>query len=166
MQACHALTNAGHELVCVSALPAKFREARERNLRHLGFPIETVYATDNTHGVRSPKADLLNTMRPLAFVDDYLPYLVGVDGDIHAALIMRGANGSPNQGEHLALAASRHGNLLEFSHWREARKGIACKCRQLCSESEHHALEIQRPLCSLGASGFALRRLRRSLRDP
>ncbi|MGE0289767.1 MAG: HAD family hydrolase [Bradyrhizobium sp.] len=80
VQACHALTNAGHELVCVSALPAKFRQARERNLRQLGFPIEMVYATDNTHGLRSPKADLLNTIRPLAFVDDFLPYLVGVEG--------------------------------------------------------------------------------------
>lgn len=121
VQACHALTNAGHELVCVSALPAKFRGARERNLRQLGFPIETAYATDNTAGPRSPKADLLHTIRPLAFVDDFLPYLVGVDGDIHSALIMRGANGSPNQGERLALAASQHGSLLEFSHWWNER---------------------------------------------
>jgi len=117
VDACHALSNAGYELVCVSALPEKFGQARQRNLRRLGFPIETVHATEHTAGARSPKADLLNMMRPVAFVDDYLPYLVGIDSGIHSALIVRSINGSPNCGEHLRLAASQHRNLKEFSDW-------------------------------------------------
>jgi len=40
VDACHALANAGYELVCVSALPEKFRLARQRNLSRLGFPID------------------------------------------------------------------------------------------------------------------------------
>lgn len=115
--ACHALRKAGYDLICVTALPEKYREARHRNLRQLGFPIETVHATDNVNSGRSPKADVLNALRPVAFVDDYLPYLVGVHEDIHSALITRSSNGSPNHGEHLPLAKSQHGDLLEFSRW-------------------------------------------------
>ena len=117
LDACDALTRAGYDLVCVSALPTQFRQARANNLRQLGFPIEVVYATGHLDAPRSPKADVLHKIRPVAFVDDYLPYLLGIDEEIHCALIMRGMSGSPNQGPHLCLAASRHQNLLEFSKW-------------------------------------------------
>ncbi|QDL36404.1 hypothetical protein [Rhodoferax sediminis] len=76
-----------------------------------------VYATDSTDSGRSPKANVLNAPGPVAFVEDYLPYLVGVDPAIHSALIMRGRNGTPNCGEGLRLAASQHSSLVEFSRW-------------------------------------------------
>ena len=117
LQACQALTGAGYELVCVTALPAKFQAARLQNLRQHGFPIETVYATDGADCGRSPKANVLNSLRPIAFVDDYLPHLVGVDPTIHSALIMRGRHGSPNSGEQLTHAASLHCSLPKFSRW-------------------------------------------------
>lgn len=118
VEACQVLTAAGYELVCVTALPEQFREARQQNLRLHGFPIDVVYAVDNDAKAGcSPKAQVLNALRPVAFVDDYLPYLVGVDPAIHSALIMRGRHDSPNTGENLRLAASRHGSLLEFSRW-------------------------------------------------
>lgn len=116
VEACHLLTAAGFELVCVTALPEEFRSARERNLRAHGFPIDMVHATDNiAPGGHSPKAETLHRLRPVAFVDDYLPYLIGIDSSIHRALIMRAATGSPNVGEALRFADSQHADLLAFA---------------------------------------------------
>jgi phosphoglycolate phosphatase-like HAD superfamily hydrolase len=117
VEACHELTAAGYELVCVTALPEEFRSARERNLRVHGFPIDLVHATDNVATRASPKADTLNALKPIAFVDDYLPYFTGVDSAIHRALILRGVAGSPNTGELLTNTDSQHADLLAFANW-------------------------------------------------
>lgn len=118
IEACHALHDAGFELVCVSALEAEYESARLRNLRDLGFPIERVVATGNAIGVRSPKADAIAALDPEAFVDDYLPYLRGVPSHVHTALVMRGPNGSPNAGDEMTLAHSVHEDLAAFAaHW-------------------------------------------------
>lgn len=131
VEACHLLTEAGFELVCVTALPEAFRAARERNLREHGFPIHMVHATDNAAiDERSPKAETLHRLRPLAFVDDYLPYLIGVDGSIHRALIMRGQTGSPNQGEAMRHVDSQHADLLGFAKWWIAGAARADEPRQ------------------------------------
>jgi phosphoglycolate phosphatase-like HAD superfamily hydrolase len=116
--ACQRLHDAGHELVCVSALDLEFEAARLRNLRAHGFPIERVIATGNAEGERSPKAEAIERLRPIAFVDDYLPYLRGLPGDVHTALVMRAPNGSPNAGAELTLARSVHRDLADFAeHW-------------------------------------------------
>ncbi len=118
LAACQRLHDAGFELVCVSALEQEFEAARLRNLRDLGFPIERVIATGNAEGVRSPKADTIEALRPVAFVDDYAPYLRGVPPGVHNALILRAPNGSPNTGPDLALASSVHDDLSGFAeHW-------------------------------------------------
>ena len=104
IEACHRLHDAGHELICVSALELEFEAARLRNLRDLGFPIERVIATGNAAGERSPKADTIEALRPIAFVDDYIPYMRGVPAHVHTALITRAPNGSPNTGADMALA--------------------------------------------------------------
>ncbi|AKJ27416.1 HAD family hydrolase [Caldimonas brevitalea] len=117
IEACHALKRAGYELVCVSALPAVYAEARRRNLLDHGFPIDRVVATGHTAAERSPKAEVLEQLRPVAFVDDYLPYMVGVPEDVHTALVLREPNGSPNVGEHLALVKSQHADLAAFAAW-------------------------------------------------
>lgn len=117
IEACHKLATAGYELVCVTALPEEFRAARERNLRVHGFPIDLVHATDSVATAASPKADTLNVLKPTAFVDDYLPYFLGVDSAIHRALILRGVTGSPNTGELLVHTDSRHADLLAFANW-------------------------------------------------
>lgn len=125
LDAAMSLHAAGFELVCVSALPLKFEAARLRNLRALGFPIERVLATPATpEGVSSPsvKAQALAQLRPVAFVDDYAPYLRDIPAGIHAALILREPNGSPNTGEDLALAHSKHEDLAEFARWWLNRK--------------------------------------------
>lgn len=115
LEACVRLHDAGFELVCVTALDSEFESSRLKNLRALGYPIERVYATPHDGGHRSPKADTLAELRPIAFVDDYLPYLRGVAPDVHTALITRGATGGPNGGPELALAKSTHLDLAEFA---------------------------------------------------
>jgi phosphoglycolate phosphatase-like HAD superfamily hydrolase len=118
VDACHRLRDAGFDLVCVSALELEFEAARLRNLRDLGFPIERVIATGNAAGERSPKADTIAVLQPIAFVDDYLPYLRGVPGHVHTALVLRAPNGSPNIGPDMALAKSVHDDLAGFAdHW-------------------------------------------------
>lgn len=116
--ACQRLHQAGFELVCVSALEPRFEAARLGNLRALGFPIERVVATGHTVGETSPKAAALRALRPVAFVDDYLPYLRGIPREVHAALVLRAPNGSPNVGDELELAHSTHADLADFAdHW-------------------------------------------------
>lgn len=117
VEACHALAQAGHELVCVTALPERFRAARERNLRLHGFPIDLVHATDNQVSLTSPKAATLNALKPRAFVDDYLPYFVDVQPNIHRALVLRGVTGTPNTGELLVHTDSQHADLSAFARW-------------------------------------------------
>ncbi|HZE91951.1 MAG TPA: HAD family hydrolase [Rhizobacter sp.] len=116
VSACHRLHKAGFDLVCVTALDLRYEAARLNNLRALGFPIERVLATGNSGTERSPKADAVNELRPVAFVDDYLPYLRGVHAAIHTALILREPHGSPNAGSEMSLAKSMHADLAAFSH--------------------------------------------------
>jgi phosphoglycolate phosphatase-like HAD superfamily hydrolase len=115
VEACERLYGAGFDLVCVSALDAPFESARLSNLRALGFPIERVVATGRTVGERSPKADAIDALRPIAFVDDYLPFLRGIDAEVHTALVLRAPHGSPNTGPELALARSIHPDLAAFA---------------------------------------------------
>lgn len=117
IEACKDLKSAGYLLVCVTALPDRFAAARKRNLQRLGFPIEIVMATGKHAEGKSPKADALHSLRPVAFVDDYLPYMAGVHPDVHQALIVRSPNGSPNTGGALLSVASKHNSLREFSEW-------------------------------------------------
>ncbi len=56
LEACRALHAAGHRLVCVSALPPQFGDARLRNLHKLGFPIDSVIATGRAVGIPSSTA--------------------------------------------------------------------------------------------------------------
>ena len=116
LEACLALKEGGFTLVRVSAIQEKFRDARAQNLADIGFPLQDVYAAPSkgTHS-ESPKAARLHSLMPVAFVDDYAPYLQGVSSSIHKALILREPNGSPNTGEALKLADSTHKNLLAFS---------------------------------------------------
>jgi phosphoglycolate phosphatase-like HAD superfamily hydrolase len=120
LQACHQLNEAGFELVCVSAIDKEFEDARLQNLQDLGFPIQRVIATGHSTGDRSPKADAIESLAPVAFVDDFLPYMRGLPTSVHTALILRGPNGSPNTADEASIIRSRHSDLAEFAiHWLE-----------------------------------------------
>jgi hypothetical protein len=132
VQACLDLVAHGYELVCVSALDAPFAKARLKNLNALGFPIESVIATGNDASIVSPKAQAIASLKPVAFVDDYLPYHQGVLPTVHKALIRREENGSPNVGPVLAEVDSQHLNLREFTDWWIA----SGTHRSLCAPSQ------------------------------
>jgi phosphoglycolate phosphatase-like HAD superfamily hydrolase len=118
VEACYRLDDAGYELVCVTALESQFQKARLANLKTLGFPIRRVITTGHQDGERSPKADAIEKLRPVAFVDDYIAYLRGIPSAVHTALILRAPNGSPNVGEDLKHARSVHQDLAAFAnHW-------------------------------------------------
>ena len=119
LDACERLVNAGFELVCVTALAPKFQDARRRNLLGLGFPIQKVIATGSVPvGNISPKAQTIEALQAVAFVDDYLPYHQGIHSSAHLALITRETNGSPNTGIGLEAVDSSHTNLATFaSFW-------------------------------------------------
>ena len=60
LQACQVSNEAGYRLVCVSALNAKYGQARRKNLSDLGFPIDDVVITDGLDGKVSPKANAIS----------------------------------------------------------------------------------------------------------
>ena len=115
VSACNRLHDAGFDLICVSALDAEFESARLHNLRAHGFPIERVIATGHAEGDRSPKAEAIELVMPVAFVDDYLPYFRGMPSHVHTALILRAPNGSPNKGPEMEAVYSIHADLAEFA---------------------------------------------------
>lgn len=117
LDACNRLHDEGFELICVSALESRFENARLDNLQSLGFPIHRVIATPNSNGTISPKAKVLNSLQPVAFADDFLPYHRGVSKKIHKALITRETNGSPNIGADLKEVDSIHNSLAKFAAW-------------------------------------------------
>mgnify|MGYP003384730147 CR=1 FL=1 len=117
LEACILLKEAGYDLVCVSALKETYRLSRLKNIRDHGFPIDDVIATEHSDASISPKAKALSDLKPVAFVDDYLPYFRGVPTSIHMALITREPNGTPNIGDELDNVSSSHSNLLEFAKW-------------------------------------------------
>lgn len=117
VEACHRLAEAGHELVCVTAIQTEFQDARLKNLRNAGFPIERIVATPSSLYGSSPKVAVLTELQPVAFVDDYLPYFAGIPAEIHAALILREPNGSPNVGPELDQVDSQHTDLADFANW-------------------------------------------------
>jgi hypothetical protein len=117
LSACKILVSSGYQLVCVTALDNRFAASRTRNLQDLGFPIYQVITTGNDATVKSPKATALSDLKPVAFVDDYAPYLVGIDGPIHKALVMRDPVGSPNTRSALDHSDSQHTDLLDFARW-------------------------------------------------
>lgn len=121
LEACRLLVENGCDLVCVTALHHDHRDARQSNLTALGFPIGSVHTTPHSNADMdgsSPKASFLEQLKPVAFVDDFLPYMRGVSSNIHRALIMRGSNGSPNSAyAGSGCVDSAHATLLDFARW-------------------------------------------------
>lgn len=120
-EACDILHQAGYELVCVTAIDEIHRGYRIQNLMDHGLPIDRVYAAGTAHRTDglSPKATILADLKPVAFIDDHLPYFKGVHPRIHKALIDRaqGQASNPNQGPDLSMTDSQHMSLLGFSRW-------------------------------------------------
>lgn len=124
VSACNALVSYGYEVICVSALDKKFESARLRCLQKQMFKIDKVHATGkpdfNCTYNTSPKAEIVNKIKPVAFVDDYLVYHAGIDEKVHKALITREQEGSPNNCPELQEKIpvnSKHSTLSDFALW-------------------------------------------------
>ena len=99
-------------------MPEKFQAARLQNLFQLGFPIETIFTVEHTESMVSPKAAIINSLKPVAFVDDYLPYMLGIHGDIYRAMITRETEGSPNTEKLFNSVSSQHADIQDFvQYW-------------------------------------------------
>lgn len=124
IKACHDLVSMGYDLVCVTALDPKNKQARMDNLKNLGFPIDVVYSTGSDFdGPVSPKADTINKLKPAYFVDDFARYFYGVDSRLNRVLIDRNPIDSPNIG-HDHLWDRSFDRLDEFVHWLKIHEGV------------------------------------------
>lgn len=66
----------------------------------------------------SPKAAIIDSLKPVAFVDDYLPYMLGIHGDIYRAMITRETEGSPNTEKLFNSVSSQHADIQDFvQYW-------------------------------------------------
>jgi len=119
-QACELLRDAGYDLVCVTALQAQYKAARETNLRELGMGISAVHAV-GAPGLGNPKTAILRQLQPQAFVDDCLPFLQRVPRSIWRALIEGRPHGSPNRDPRCVPPNARYASLLEFAEAWVAR---------------------------------------------
>lgn len=117
IEACQVLHDAGYELACVTAMEQRFAEARQRNLRKLGFPISRVLAVSGDAACGSPKRGALEQLGAQVLVDDFLPFLVGLPATVHSALIDRNPTSSPNRGPARELLGSSHPDLVSFAQW-------------------------------------------------
>lgn len=124
VQAVNRLYNAGYDIVCVSALPEQYAEQRQLGLYKQGFPPMSVFAVgapaDATQAHGNPKAKVLNSLKPICFVDDYLAYHEGVSDATMKVLIDRNPVGSPNHDleiKNRVKVDMTCKNLVEFSNW-------------------------------------------------
>ncbi|UJR16548.1 hypothetical protein I4U23_003448 [Adineta vaga] len=88
VQACQLLHDAGYELICVTAMPARFIEHRLENFRSHGFPIDNIIssgynAQDDSH---NPKREIIEDLHPVAFVDDFRRNFRNIAG-VHTKLV-------------------------------------------------------------------------------
>ena len=117
IEACYLLIDAGFELVMVTAADHSTREYRQHNLTSMGVPISKVYTVSDKPTTISPKAKVLEELRPLVFIDDYLPYFKGIRPSIYKVLIDRNKEcpNNPNQGvgrKHIQMFSD---SLLDYA---------------------------------------------------
>jgi hypothetical protein len=87
LEGCQILVDAGYELVAVTACAPRFAPERTANLEDLGYPISKVMCVGSTNSGFSPKAEIINEMKPAYFIDDFIDYFHGIDPDIKKVLI-------------------------------------------------------------------------------
>ena len=104
LQACFLLHHAGYELVCVTAMPARFTDHRLENFRLHGFPIDRIigsgYDKDNFNN--NPKRKTIEDLHPVAFVDDLRRNFKDIQG-VHTKLVYidRECHDDPNQHDNI-----------------------------------------------------------------
>lgn len=124
VEACAQLIDAGFELIAVTAIDSDWLDARILNLQSRGFPIERVAATGGAlPGRPNPKAAVVNELMPIAFVDDYPPFLEGLHPSIHKVLICTSTEEKFPSWQH-TNHHSVHGSLFAFVSVWSARSEL------------------------------------------
>jgi len=117
LEACLLLHNAGYELVCVTAMPAKFIEHRLENFRLHDFPIDRIISTgyDHNNFNNNPKKTTIERLHPVVFVDDLRRNFKDIQG-VHTKLIFIDHEhiDDPNQHDSIYYDA-KYPSLLEFA---------------------------------------------------
>lgn len=115
VEACQDLASAGHEIVCVSSMPAHRGPQRLANLQSLGFPIDTMVATGPS-GIpgANPKKEAIETLGLDWFVDDELRKLHDLPG-VRCVLVDPGHSDCPNRGQDRSYLEMTVPTLAEFS---------------------------------------------------
>ncbi len=116
LQACLLLHQAGYELVCVTAMPARYIEHRLENFRLHGFPIDRVISTtyDKDNFYYNPKKETIEELHPIVFVDDLRRNFKDIQG-VHTKLIFidHEHHDDPNQHDNIYYDA-KYPSLLAF----------------------------------------------------
>lgn len=115
VKATQALHDAGHELVCLSSMPAQFVEARTSNFKSLGIPLEKVIGSGRDDQKTNPKAVHLIELQPDIFVDDQLRNFKDVPDSICKVWIDNKYHDSPDVGLDTSLADFKFHSLSEFA---------------------------------------------------
>ncbi|CAF1628690.1 unnamed protein product, partial [Didymodactylos carnosus] len=125
---CNLLQAAGYELVCVTAIPEKFVQARLENLQKHGFPIDRVIGKPahltyenlpTNHGAVedfvNPKKEIIERLRPVAFVDDQRRNFKDIECDDTIFVYIDGehTDDHPNFNDDTAYHV-KYGSLIEF----------------------------------------------------
>lgn len=131
--ACQLLHQAGYELICVTAMPARFVEHRLENFRQHGFPIDQVISTGYFHDDfnRNPKKETIEKLNPLVFVDDLRRNFRDIE-NVQTKLIFidHECHDDPCKGQEIFYHA-KYSTLLDFVR------------DFLHSEEEEHGSKIQ-----------------------
>lgn len=116
LEACHALVEAGYQLVCVTAIPADKHEDRLHNLKDLGFPIDEVIATGSKFGsTENPKKAAIEQLNPAFFVDDELRKLKDLPEHIRCVLVDPGHCDHHNTGQDDSYLHLKVNSLWDFA---------------------------------------------------
>lgn len=115
VEACKALHQAGHQLVCLSSMPERFIKDRQANLLNLGMPVEKVIGSGRDDSETNPKAAHLQEIRPDIFVDDQLRNFQNIPSNICKVWIDHRYSDCPNLGMDRSIADFRFLSLHEFS---------------------------------------------------
>lgn len=77
-------------VVACTASDPKFNQVRQDNLRSLGFTGITLYSVGQSQDAQvNPKAEIINSLNPIAVVDDLPLGLTQLNGEIYRYLIAR-----------------------------------------------------------------------------
>lgn len=115
VEACQTLHELGFTLLCVSSMPSEFAAARKINFEKLGMPVAEVIATGRIK-TENPKLKIVNDINPVAFVDDLATNFIGINQQIHRALIHGNHHDNPNN-HHQHLTTTVHTDLADFTQY-------------------------------------------------